>query len=85
MNAKRIIYGDHARRSLRARGITRQDVRWLLAKGTLTKEVTLRGDQRWGRRGYLGKHEAMVVFVEDATSQTIVSVQWLGDVGDETY
>ena len=77
MNAKRILYSDHARGRLRQRGITRQDVRWLLARRDRARKETRGGAQRWSCRGYLGTHEARVIFMEDATSQTIVTVEWI--------
>ena len=85
MNPKRIEYSEHAAARLRQRKITRQDVRWLLARGIRTKEWSRGGTQYWGARGYLGKWEAQVIFLEDATRQLIVTVQWLGDAGDEVY
>jgi hypothetical protein len=86
MNAKRIVYTDHARRRLRRRHITRQDVRWLLARGIRTVIATKGPTTYWQCRGYLGRRdEANVVFIEDATSQLIVSVEWIGDEGDEVY
>ena len=85
MNAKRIVYSDHARGRLRQRRVTRQDVRWLLARGVREPIVTAGPTQYWSCRGYLGKDEARVVFIEDAMSQTIVTVEWIGDRGDETY
>jgi hypothetical protein len=85
MNAKRILWTNHAARRLRQRHITRQDVRWLLARGIRTVIPTEGPTTYWSCRGYLGKWEANVVFVEDATSQLIVSVEWVGDEGDEEY
>lgn len=77
MTPKQIIYSDHASGRLRSRGITRQNVRWLLAQGNRTKAPTLSGVQRWECVGYLGHHEASVIFIEDATTILIVTVQWL--------
>lgn len=52
-------------------------MRWLLAQGNRTKAPTLSGVQRWECVGYLGHHEASVIFIEDATTILIVTVQWL--------
>ena len=78
MTPKQIVYGDHAEQRLRERGMRRTAVRWLLAQGVRERQPTLTGGpQRWGCRGYLGHHEARVVFVEDAHTITVITVEWL--------
>ena len=84
MIGKRVEYTVHARKRLRERGIRRQQVRWLLAKGDREKARTDAGAQRWLVRGYLGRHEAAVIFVEDAERYRIITVVWIGDRGEET-
>jgi len=73
---KRIVYSDHAERRLRAREITRQNVRRLLATGTRTRAPTTSGAQRWLCTGKLDRDEAVVVFIEDATTILVVTVMW---------
>lgn len=85
MNAKRILYTTHARKAIRARHITRQDVRWLLARGIREVIPTTGPTTYWGCRGVVGTRELHVVFIEDATSQRIVTVEVVGDAGDEVY
>ena len=85
MNAKRILYTDHARAKLRQRHITRQQVRWLLARGERTQVPSTGPTVYWSCRGYLGRREADVIFIEDATSQLIITVEWIGDEGHEVY
>src|SRR6267378_2502901 len=74
---KQIWIGDHARKRFRARNITRQEIRWLIARGIRSTEPTLSGaPQRWSCRGYLGREEAKVVFIEDAVAITLVTAEW---------
>ena len=79
MTPKLLQYSDHAARRLRLRGITRQDVRWLLAHGIHAFEPTVAGEQRQSRRGYLGHYEAKVVYIEDAIRILIITVEWTGE------
>jgi hypothetical protein len=85
MIAKRIEYGPHAASRLRRRHITRQDVRWLLARGIRERIPTKGPTTYWSCRGYLGRDEARLVFIEYADHYFIVTVEWIGDVGDEAY
>lgn len=77
MTWKRVTYSVHAARQMRLREFSRTDVQWLLAKGERTREPTRRGEQRWGRRGYIGKDEALVVYLERPDEIHVVTVQWL--------
>jgi hypothetical protein len=79
MTHKRITYSDHATGRLKERRITRQSVRWLLAEGIRETAETRGGEQRWTVRGYLGKDEARVIFLERADEVHIVTVEWMGD------
>lgn len=76
MTYKNIIYSPHAADQMKERGFSREDVRWLLAEGSKTKERSV-GEQRWQCKGYLGKHEAGVVFIERQNEIEIVTVQWI--------
>lgn len=75
---KAILYGDHAVPQMERRGLTRADVKWLLAQGIRTPAPTRAGAaQRWEARGYIGHREAAVIFIETATTVIIVTVEWL--------
>lgn len=77
MTNKLIIYRYHAVLRMRQRGFRREDVKWLLAEG-LPAEVDDEGkEQRAARRGYLGKREAKVIYVETALRIEIVTVMWV--------
>ena len=76
MTPKQLHYSDHAARRLRGRGVTRQDVRWLLARGIHAFEPTFAGEQRQSRRGYLGHYEAKVIYIENAIRILIITVEW---------
>jgi len=82
MHRKPIRYDDHARRQRIRRGITVDDVRWLLAEGIREPDVTHGGPPHWRNRGYLGRHEAAVAYVESAEEIRVITVEWLGDWGD---
>lgn len=47
----------------------------MLAKGVATDL----GDNVFERRGYLGKHEAAVIYHETAARYLIITVEWIGD------
>lgn len=85
MTPKRIIFDDHVRGRLRQRRITRQDVRFVLARGIREPATTLAGAQRWSRRAMVRGREMRVVFIETRTDIIIVTAEWIGDVGDEVY
>ena len=73
---KQIIYSDHAELRLRTRRITRQNVRRLLATGIRTTAPTAIGAQRWQCTGKLDHDDAVVIFIEDATTILVVTVMW---------
>jgi hypothetical protein len=74
---KRIIYTGHAVVRLRGRQITRQDVRRLIATGVRSAAPTFAGPQRWQCEGQLGRDDAAVIFVEDATTILVLTVYWV--------
>ncbi len=79
MTHKRVQYSDHAVQRMRERRFTRQDVRWLLAKGTWEPNPTALGrETRFAKRGYIGTGEAKVVFLEDAERIEVITVEWCG-------
>lgn len=62
---------------MRERGITRNDVRWLRAHGIMVDSPARAGTAPMHfRRGYLGKREAIVAYLEDAGRVVIVTVMW---------
>ena len=74
---KRVEFPDHAQDRMSLRGITRAEVRWLIARGIRTRARSLPGrDWRWSSRGFLGHREAQVVFVESRDRIEIVTVRW---------
>jgi hypothetical protein len=75
---KPIVYSAHARVRLRERHVTREHVRWLIARGRRAPATTIAGAQRWSCRGCPdGRREAEVVFIEDAEQITIVTAYWI--------
>lgn len=77
MTPKQIAYSDHAAIQRAARGIRRNDVRWLLATAPRIKADTIVGrDQRWEVRGFPGNRELRVIFIESATTLLLVTVEW---------
>jgi len=74
---KPIEYSAHAAGRLKQRSIRRHAVQWLLARGIREAAPTLGGAQRWRVRGFLGRREAAVVFIEDAHRIRVVTVEWL--------
>lgn len=80
MTYKRIEYDPHAVRRMQKRGITRADVRFLLATGLWQPEAALPGrDPRFSKRGYIGRREARVVYLENAERLYVVTAEWIGE------
>jgi hypothetical protein len=73
----RIIYGAHVIERMDERGIGRSDVKWLLAEGARQAEGSRAGTTYWSRRGYPGKQEAKVVYIETATEIILVTAEWI--------
>jgi hypothetical protein len=74
--AKSIWYTEHAKARVRERGISRRDVRYLIARGNRLAVSSDSAEQLWRSRAYLGRREASVVFVENAVRYLIITVQW---------
>ncbi len=72
MTHKRIEYSDHAAGRLPGRHITRQEVRWLLARGVRER---LTGSY-WMVRGDVGGSECHVVYLENQERVLVVTVEW---------
>lgn len=79
MVPKPIWYTDHARRRMRERGITRPQVRFLIARGNRRPLSDSTDRDVWESRAYLGKREASVVYSENAERYLIITVQWIGE------
>ena len=77
MIAKPIWYTDHARGQMKMRGLTRADVRFLVARGVRKLVPSTSREQVWDARAYLRRREASVIFVESAKRYLIVTVQWI--------
>ncbi len=55
MTAKAIVFTAHAKERLKRRGITRTEVRWLIARGIRSRAPSIRGrDDRWSYRDTSG-------------------------------
>lgn len=76
MTHKQLIIPGHAAQRMAERGITKLDVRWLLARGIHSLEETWGGTQRHGKRGMVGHREAMVVYIETATTIELITAEW---------
>jgi len=72
MSWKRVVYHAHAVRRLHQRGITRQQVRQLLATGAWRRQGA-----RWLVDGGLERWPARVVVQEDADTITVITVMWI--------
>ena len=77
MVPKPIWYTDHARRRMRERGITRQQVRFLIARGD--RPLAADDPLVWESRAYLGRREASVIFVQSAERYLVITVQWVDE------
>jgi len=78
MTSKRVEYDRHAIDRMRERGITRQDVRWLLAQGRpASADQRMHSEPVFGREGYLeSRREAKIIYLENAERVYIVTVMW---------
>jgi hypothetical protein len=62
---------------MRLRGITRSDVRWLIARGIREPAPSIVGRAaRWSYRGYIGHREAKLIVIESQDCIDIVTVEW---------
>jgi hypothetical protein len=78
VTGKPLKYSAHARERMTQRGITRTDIRRLLVNGIRVDPPQRAGAVLRHRvRGYVGRQEAMAVFVEDAHRIRIITVMWL--------
>lgn len=77
MTYKMLVYSHHARMKMAETGIIAADVRWLVISGLPYAPDTLASGHRFARRGYLGKREAEVLYIEDAHRILIRTVMWV--------
>ena len=78
MTRKPLEHSAHALQRMTERGFTRADIRWLVAVG-IPIEPMLRAGlvARLRKRGYIGRQEAMVTYVESSDRIRIVTVMWI--------
>ena len=78
MTYKLIVFAPHAKGRIKGRGTTRSDVRWLLAHGISFAAAQRDGaDLRLGKRGYLGRDEAAIIYTENAQQILIITIMWV--------
>ena len=83
MTSKRIEYAPEAIGKMHRRGFTRTDIRWLLAEGTPVEANQYPGAAtRFAKRGYVGRREAQVVYLENAERILIISPHWMISKGE---
>jgi hypothetical protein len=64
---KPIEYDPHAIQQMRDRGITRVNVRWMLAHGArVDAEEPAQEEPRFAKQGYIGKQEMKVIYTRAA-------------------
>lgn len=77
MSPKRLLLDPHAQDNIRERGITRGEIRWLLARGTsVPAEQHPTGERRYAKSGYLGRKQATVVYLENAERIYVITIMW---------
>lgn len=82
MTPKPITYSDHAAAQMKARRITRANVRTLIARCTRTLAPSKGrrfdyGGTVWQVSGALGADDAAVLFVENADRIHVITVLWV--------
>lgn len=74
MTYKVIRYSKHAAVQLKKRHVTRETVRWLLAKGERVTADTRHGERRLAVQGKVGKRVLKLVYIERRNEIEIVTV-----------
>jgi uncharacterized DUF497 family protein len=74
MTHKAVRYSDHSAKRLKTRGISRADVRWIIANGIRVRAETRGGEQRWKVSAKIGKRELYVVYIERSNDLLVVTV-----------
>jgi len=83
MTSKRIEFAPEAIDKMRRRGFSRSDVRWLLAEGESVPANQYPGaDPRFAKRGYVGRREAQVIYLENAERILVISPHWIISTGE---
>ena len=73
-----LMYTDHALDQMAKRGITRDEVRFVLKYGKAQKAPTWHGrTQRWMKQEFVRGHEIRVIYVEEFGRTMIVTVMWV--------
>ena len=77
MTNKRLVYGVHVLGRMRRRGVTRQMVRDVMARGAVGSAYNRKGSEpRQAKQLYFGRHELKVVYIERAEEIEFVTVEW---------
>lgn len=71
MIAKPVVHSDHDRPNLKFRGISRNDVRWLMARGDRTPT---QNPQQYFATGVIGKRTVSALVIETSTRYSIRTV-----------
>lgn len=82
MTNKRVEWARKVGDKMRTRGFGRADVRWLLERGLPVPTVTLRGETRFAKQGYVRGREAKVVYLENDERILVISPQWILSKGE---
>jgi len=73
-----LMYTDHALDQMAKRGITRDEVRFILKYGTAEKAPTWKGKtQRWQKKEFIRNHEAKIIYVEEYGRTMIITAMWV--------
>ena len=73
-----LMYTDHALDQMAKRGITRDEVRFILKYGTKEKAPTPNGrTQRWQKKEFLRDHEAKIIYVEEHGGTMTITAMWV--------
>lgn len=78
MTYKRIEYSPHAVSRMALRGVRREDVRCVLARGPRSTERSLPGrDPRFSRQTIVDGCKLKVVYAEDTHRIVVITVAWV--------
>lgn len=70
---KLVVYSAHAAERMQQRGITRHDVKTVLARGEPIAVTTRRGETRLGKRGTRRGRPLVVIYLEDAGRVEVIT------------
>ncbi|MEX2181655.1 MAG: DUF4258 domain-containing protein [Gemmatimonadaceae bacterium] len=77
MTHKQVTYTDHASDQLKERGLTRPDVRRLLAIGMRRPDPEPGYESKWIREAYIRGQEAGICYAEYPDRIKIITVYWV--------